>query len=220
MTNNDEPYMVREQDGQYIPLIPEPYCKKCSYPLDPNENYTYCYPCYSKDPEYLFKEARVVGIYSSKREDPLSQEIYRFKVDPSVAPLLGECMVYVINNRYPHLRTLDYIIPIPERSGSHRDYDKIHLLAHYVSQKIGIKMDSGILYWVRGVKPQHGLNKIERRENVKGAFGVRRKLRNESILLIDDTFVSGSTLNSATKILLENGASEVRIMCLGRDVLD
>ena len=66
--------------------------------------------------------------------------------------------------------------------------------------------------------PQSLLGKEARRSNLQGVFHVRRphKIRNRSILLMDDIFTTGATLEEAAKTLKNAGASRVGYLTLAR----
>lgn len=57
-------------------------------------------------------------------------------------------------------------------------------------------------------------------KNVKGAFGVRRKegIKNRKILLIDDVYTTGATINECSKTLKEAGALNIHVLTLARAV--
>ncbi|MCW7076477.1 MAG: hypothetical protein OCU18_04190, partial [Candidatus Syntrophoarchaeum sp.] len=57
----------------------------------------------------------------------------------------------------------------------------------------------------------------ERKELAKGLYEVRTDLDGESILLIDDTFTSGSTLDECARVLIDRGARDVYAFVAGRD---
>ena len=68
----------------------------------------------------------------------------------------------------------------------------------------------------RNTKPQVGLGARARIDNVKGAFDVSSErisdILGKRVLLIDDVFTTGATVNVATKVLLNSGASEVSVL--------
>jgi len=61
----------------------------------------------------------------------------------------------------------------------------------------------------RGVKPQYGLNKKDRRSNVAGSFQVIGQVKDKHILLVDDIYTTGATMTEAAKVLKQAGAKAV-----------
>jgi ComF family protein len=60
-----------------------------------------------------------------------------------------------------------------------------------------------------GSKPQYGLNKQERKSNVEASFLVIAPVTGKTILLVDDIFTTGATMEEAAKMLLQAGAHQV-----------
>lgn len=108
------------------------------------------------------------------------------------------------------------IIPIPlyQKDYRQRGYNQSELLAKHVSKNLEIPMMNDILLKVRKTKKQHNLNMEERKNNLKNAFEVKNKdkLKNKTILLVDDVFTTGTTMNTCSDILMKNGAKQV--ICL------
>ena len=75
---------------------------------------------------------------------------------------------------------------------------------------------------VRGrfTRPQGGLRRKERRKNVRGAFTLRKgledRVKGKTIVLVDDVFTTGATLNECTRALMKAGAAEIRCLCIAR----
>jgi len=129
-------------DGVKVDLIRESHCKICSKPIPLSyKDFGYCMDC--KDQKDRQPELIIYGITEYVLKDPveklsaINREIREFKHDQSLAGKLGECLVHVINQRYPHLLEADLIVPVPS-SNSARGYNPATLLAEYVSTATGI----------------------------------------------------------------------------------
>ena len=71
----------------------------------------------------------------------------------------------------------------------------------------------------RDTKPQYGLQARERQDNLKNAFQLKKnEVRLKKVLLIDDIYTTGSTIDAAASVLLENGTEKVYFLsiCIGR----
>ena len=70
-----------------------------------------------------------------------------------------------------------------------------------------------------------GLGPEARAENIRGAFTVRNsripQINNAKILLVDDIFTTGATIDEAAKVLKQNGASQVDFLAFagGADII-
>jgi len=118
------------------------------------------------------------------------------------------------------LLPVDMIMPVPlHRTRLRtRGFNQSLLLAHQVGRHKGIRLVMDNLVRVRATRPQVELNGIERKRNVAGAFLVRRpeEVRERHILLVDDVFTTGATLEECASTLKESGASRVTALTLAR----
>src|SRR4030066_15146 len=102
-----------------------------------------------------------------------------------------------------------------------REYNQSLVLAEKVAKYLRVSFDPYVLRRIRDTKPQFEIKSdIEKRRNVKGAFILREieNIKGKSILLVDDVFTSGSTINECTRVLLEADASRVQVVTLMRAV--
>ena len=83
-----------------------------------------------------------------------------------------------------------------------------------------IPVSANLLLRVRPTKVQAGLSRRERRLNLTGAFELSRRkdVEDKTVLLVDDVFTTGATLNECAKILKSNGARRVNVLTLARVV--
>ena len=72
----------------------------------------------------------------------------------------------------------------------------------------------------RHTRPQVELDGRDRKENIAGAFSVddRQIIEGKDIILIDDVYTSGSTINECSRVLKKNGAEKVNVITLARMV--
>lgn len=111
------------------------------------------------------------------------------------------------------------LVPIPlyRLRKNWRGFNQAELLASDLAKRFGENFLPDLLLRTVDTKTQVGLSRKERKENVKGAFGVRKKLNGENIVLVDDVFTTGSTMMEATKVLKMAGAGEVWAMAVALD---
>ncbi len=71
----------------------------------------------------------------------------------------------------------------------------------------------------RQTQPQKELRTLaQKRANVAGAFSLGNEIKAKRILLVDDLFDSGATLEEITRLLLKHGASRVNVLTLTRTI--
>jgi ComF family protein len=121
------------------------------------------------------------------------------------------------------LRAYDVIIPVPLHVSRlrWRGFNQSQHLALSLASAAGIPLDSFILERVRPTRPQVQLNEAERRRNVARAFHVARpeRVRGRRVLLIDDVYTTGATVDECSRVLLRNGCAHVDVLVLARAVL-
>ena len=115
---------------------------------------------------------------------------------------------------------LDLVIPVPLHRTRlrHRGFNQALVLAHGVSERFSVPLLYDNLARLRSTLPQVELSGTARAENVKGAFGLIRpsEVREKRVLLIDDVFTTGATMNECAKTLKEAGAAAVTVFTLAR----
>ncbi|MFH2011812.1 MAG: ComF family protein [Pseudomonadota bacterium] len=119
-------------------------------------------------------------------------------------------------------KSYDFLIPVPLhfKRLRERGFNQALSLAKYIGKKHGIPIDYMSLKRIKWESPQINLSKKEREENVKGVFFLRDKnrLKDKSILLIDDVYTSGATVNECAKVLRKAEACKVDVLTLARAV--
>jgi competence protein ComFC len=115
---------------------------------------------------------------------------------------------------------IDLIIPVPlhPRRLRWRGFNQAVLLARQVSRLHAIPLDPFILYRRRETPPQTQLAQDERRTNVRGAFMLHpeKSIDNKNLLLVDDVYTSGATVNECSRTLTKGGAKEVYVLTFAR----
>ena len=145
------------------------------------------------------------GIHEGKLQDAV--HALKYSGATSLAAPLGERLISTLTTLQ---WTFDTIIPVPLHSTRQRErgYNQSQQLGDYVAQVLGIPCDpSAILRW-RDTPPQVGQNREQRQANVRGAFRAIRAL-DGSVLLVDDVFTTGATLQACASAALEAGAAAV-----------
>jgi ComF family protein len=95
---------------------------------------------------------------------------------------------------------IDYMIPVPihKNKKRKRGFNQSELLCKYISKRTNIKTDYKTLIKYNETLEQNKLNKMERQKNLKNAFRVvhNENMVNKNILLVDDVFTTGSTIDA------------------------
>ena len=120
------------------------------------------------------------------------------------------------------LKNYDIIIPVPihyHRKVT-RGYNQSALLAKEIAKKVtNMKYENHILFKKINNQPQSTKNKNERKSNVLGAYFVRNasKIWNQKVLLVDDIYTTGSTVNECARVLKMAGTARVDVLTIAKD---
>lgn len=114
------------------------------------------------------------------------------------------------------------LIPVPLHRSKlrRRGFNQAELLAREIGRALEIPVRPDIVQRVRKTKPQKELLYRERQNNLKGAFKISQyDVKLKKIVLVDDIYTTGSTVDEIAGRLLEQGAKEVYFvsLCIGKD---
>ncbi|TKJ29216.1 MAG: amidophosphoribosyltransferase [Chloroflexi bacterium B3_Chlor] len=152
-------------------------------------------------------------------EGTLRTAIHRFKYSntrPLAAPLGRLASEYLTHNHLP----ADVIVPVPlhPQRLRERGYNQATLVANEIHKALDIPLMENVLIRVKSTIPQVGLNALERRENVEGAFRCTDSgLKGRSVLLVDDVCTTGATLEACSIALRQAGLRLVWGLVLARE---
>jgi ComF family protein len=201
-----------------IKAIRPPLCPVCGMPFHADEGSNHlCGDCILSPK--AFSVARAVGQY----EATLLEAIHSFKYlgQAALGKILGKMMAEHV---YPHFHIPSFtlIMPVPLHTKRLRErlFNQSLILARVVAKTYGIPLDFVSLKRHIYTQPQVTLGRSDRQANVRGAFEVKNpeKIKGEKILLIDDVYTTGNTLNECARVLLNNGAMDVGVLTLARAV--
>ena len=132
------------------------------------------------------------------------------------ARVYGQAMAHRLG---PWIRQcgITQIIPVPLHPSRKRKrgYNQAEWIAKGISDVLQIPVDTHTLYRVHRTRPQKKLNDIQRKKNLQGAFSVKRVLPPKAcILLVDDIYTTGSTVDEAARCLQESGDCRVYVAAI------
>ena len=115
---------------------------------------------------------------------------------------------------------VDCMVPVPiyKKKQISRGFNQAEVLAWEVSRLIGIPVDTELLKRIRKTLPQKELNDEERRKNLINAFQIGKKgVKYKKIILVDDIYTTGSTIDACSKVLKASGIQEIYFLslCIG-----
>ena len=110
----------------------------------------------------------------------------------------------------------DVIVPVPltNRKQRMRGFNQSAYLADRVGEQLQIPVAYGLVKKVRSTKSQKKLNAAQRRQNLADAFRAEENIRGLTVLVIDDVYTTGSTVDAMARCLKEAGAEHVYFITL------
>lgn len=202
----------------FLDIILPRYCFNCENLILSEDNY-FCSDCYSKltffDYGINHKEFKAEEKYCSEIDnfyslfyfepESISQKIIHMikyenkqKLGLFMGEKLGEALL-------KHDIKADMIIPIPLHKSrkKERGYNQSEIISLGVASVLKIPVITKMLIREKNTISQTKLNRVERKQNVSGAFKITRDLdiNNKTIFVLDDVITSGATISECSKLL-------------------
>jgi ComF family protein len=198
--------------------IDPPFCSVCGIPFMSKEIESHpCGACVTG--RKYFTMARALGTFDGSLQGAIHHWKYEGKTH--LTPFFAEWMAEGLN-RYWEPDSLDLLIPVPlhPQRLRQRGFNQALLLVKELSRRTGLPYQKTILQKKKSTIPQVNLSSVEREKGVRGTFHVigREELLGKSVLLVDDVYTTGATVNECSKVLLRGGAERVDVLTLAHAI--
>ena len=206
--------------------ISPPMCTCCGVPLKNGQDQnSLCGDCITQPKKFRMARAGMAC------DQQLMAVIHRFKYagKTQLARPLGGLMLSAFMRQWEGEK-VDLVLPVPlhpqkfRSRGFNQSYLLIHSwkaidsAMHIALSDIPIHTD--VLIRSKATVPQTGLGRRQRLKNIKGVFSVRfpEKVYGKNLLVVDDVYTTGATVNECARILLKFGAERVDVLTLARAI--
>ena len=219
------PFLCPSCTSGFFP-VESPKCSRCGMVFKSRQGEDHlCGECL--DSPKRFQIARSAGIYKYTLMAVI--HCFKYKGKTQLARPLGTLLFTAFINLWDKM-SIDLIVPVPlhVKKLRMRGFNPSFLL---VKEWVGIAkflnvglpdipIDINVLERRRWTEPQTGLGRKERLANIKNAFNISNdsKITGKRILLVDDVYTTGATVNECAKVLLKGGAGHVDVLTLARAV--
>lgn len=184
-------------------------CMKCGKPLQ--EEGELCRDCSRKKHRYV----QGVALYDY---GSMADSIFRFKYSGRQEYALFYGLdFYEKYGRWLQMIQPDALVPVPLHSSKKRarGYNQAELIARVLSGLSGIPVNVELIVRKRKTLPQKNLSSSERQNNLKKAFKIHRNdVKLITIVIVDDIYTTGSTVDAMTETLMAAGIQKVYCMAL------
>ena len=202
--------MICGECGKTLLFLREPACLRCGRPVE-DETEEYCPHC--RKTQHLFEKGFAPFIYDGRIRDAVLR--FKFGHRAEYAAFFGAA-VWTYGKKRIREWDPDLIVPVPvyrERQ-LRRGYNQAELLAEELSARSGIPCSTHLATRVRHTLPQKELDEKQRRKNLLGAFRIAQDVSvPETILIVDDIYTTGATIDALAAHLLRKGAKKIYFAC-------
>lgn len=198
-----------------LPRVTEPACFKCGKEISDNEA-EICEDC------SRYTRSYVRGFPAMNYDEAFKESIAAFKYHGKRD--YGKYFAYEIaRSRGRDIAEInpEALIPIPlhKKKLQKRGYNQAEVIARELGRRLDIPVDDKILIRTVNTLPQKRLNGTERQNNLKKAFHSKEKrVKYNKIMLVDDIYTTGTTVEACTKVLHDAGVKDIYYtsICIGR----
>ena len=189
-------------------------CRRCGKRLSPANPGEICFNC--KEKPHEFANGYSCAEYGSHERAVVFSLKYDGRTD--IADTVGEIMYDRMTAEFDEeqLREkYDLVLPVPVHPAkkAERGFNQAALIAKKFTSLAGLEYDDDILIRVRETHKMRSLGPDQRRENIRNAFEIRKRraetLLDKTILIIDDIYTTGATIDEIAALLKTHGAAQV-----------
>lgn len=212
-------------------------CVSCDTVLDEHSRFI-CPDCRKKlarfDEEHPWKTEEIsrgiiddsLSLYKFIDGTPIQRVLHSFKYEKmkSIGRMFGKEIASCIIKTTPV--KFDFAVPVPLHRSKERErtYNQSYFICSGIAEKFNIEVRDKFIKRVRFTETQTKLHKLERRENVRGAFEFNPKYKEviagKNIILADDVITTGATILECARVLKENGCGKIMLCSAAYAVLD
>lgn len=194
-----------------LEFIKEPTCKKCGAMIN-NSSDMYCARCEDK----LWKGFEY-GFGILRYNDFVKESIHRIKYAgrKEYIDFYGKCIAKIYKDKFKEISP-DYLVPVPIHYNrlKERNYNQAEVLAYAISNElkkynIHIDVNNDLIYRKKNTKVLNKLDPFSRENELKNAFEVCDVSNIEKVILVDDIYTTGSTINKISEELKTAGINKV-----------
>lgn len=177
------------------------------FEIDKNENLNF----YFQEHLYIFKY-----------EGTIRTEIIDYKFNEK-AYLYKSFVNFILKNEklFQFLKSYDTIIPVPisKKRKKERGYNQSYLIAKEIAKAANLQLIDNCLIKTKNIVEQSKLDKKQREKNIQGVYKIRNKqsIVGKKIIIFDDIYTTGSTVNECAKTLYNIGVDKIGILTLAKD---
>lgn len=204
--------------GGKLKPIASPACLKCGRQLEQPEQ-EYCLQCSKRS--YHFKRGFSVFSYEGEARELILKLKYNGRKD--IAEYLANITIEKYGTSLERIGA-DAVIPVPihKKRLNQRGYNQAQAIAEIIAEKLNIPCAEDVLVRTKQTEAQKELSVHERLLNLYDAFGIneialeqyKKRMTLEKVILVDDIYTTGSTMECCSRTLTQCGIKEIWFICI------
>ena len=200
-----------EDCKEKLEFINNPTCKKCGAMIN-NENETFCIRCQNK-----FYNSFEYGFGLLRYNDFVKESLHRIKYNnrKEYISFYAKCIAMTYKDKFKDINP-EYLIPVPihKQRLIKRNYNQSSILAHAISDElkkynIDIPVNENLIFRHKNTKVLNKLDDNNRISELKNAFVSQNNSYINKVIIVDDIYTTGSTINEIADVLKNNGVNKV-----------
>lgn len=196
-----------------LPFYSDDPCKKCGGQID--SILDCCSECLGSN--FCWDRGLSIWKYDGLIREAIHQ--YKYRSELGIVEFFAEQMAGKIQNESDLQIDLVTWIPLHLTKKLWRGYNQSELLAKRLSALLNLPCKK-LINRVKCTRRQAMLDRSDRLKNMKSAFAINQKnsplVKGRNVLLLDDVFTTGTTLNKAAEVLLNCSAKSVTVISIAR----
>lgn len=196
-----------------LPYIRMKRCRICGKPVEETE--VYCDDC--QKIHHIYNEGTGVFLYDDVMRETMSYLKYKHRRE--YGRVLGN-LVYEETRDQICRWNPEAIVPVPvhKRKKEERGYNQAEEIARPIAERSEVPLRTDLLFRTEETRAMKNLTAVERRQNLQHAFSVAKDQKiPERVLLVDDIYTTGSTIDACSAALRSAGAVQINFLtvCIG-----
>jgi ComF family protein len=184
-------------------------------------------PYFADTPETLMLHEEhaaddIICMYTFDQRIQQLIHLLKYQDMPFVGKYLGKYIGIRLKER--SIAECNALLPVPLHAVRKRErgYNQSYYIAKGIADVWKVPVETALIKRQKNTRTQTRLNRRERRENMRNAFRIKRKIRSlpECICVVDDVFTTGATTMAVAERLKEAGARKVHILTLATPLKD
>lgn len=198
-----------------LSFVKDPVCKRCGKEVI-SADIEYCFDCVRH--KRTFEYGRALVNYDEIARSSMAKIKYKNKRE--YLDFYGEAICARYEKQIRRMEA-DVLVPVPVHPSRRRErgFNQAELLARRIGERLEIPVCPQMLVRNKKTVPQKGLDPAGRLKNLEEAFLAGEPLKGvEGVILVDDIYTTGSTIEACTRALKKAGVKNVYFLtiCIGR----